>query len=267
MDVPRYKPYSHTKLSAMDFHGLYRFNRSSIFDSDDDIDALGVKLKSGGRYWSAKYVALECQKSLKRLRLLAPKQPMLVGSDDYIPFSDAHLSQEGVDHGSTSKASLVEESWEDEVLRKTREFNQLTREHPHDEKVWLDFAEFQDRVAKLQPQKGARLQMLEKKISILEKAVELNPDNEELLLYLLKVYQSRDSTDMLIGRWEKVLMGHSGSSKLWKEYLHVVQGEFSRFKVSDVRKIFAHAIQALSTACSKQFRQVLIQFTLLYLQL
>ncbi|KAJ9162552.1 hypothetical protein P3X46_022316 [Hevea brasiliensis] len=257
MDVPRYKPYNHTKLSAMDFHGLYRFNRrSTMFDRDDDIDALDVKLKSNGRYWSGKYAALEFQKNLKRLRLVAPKQHVLDGSDDYIPFSDTKLSQEGVDRGSISKASLVEESWEDEVLRKSREFNQLTRENPHDEKVWLDFAEFQDRVAKMQPQKGARLQMLEKKISILEKAVELNPDNEELLLCLLKAYQSRDSTDMLIGRWEKVLMGHSGSSKLWKEYLHVVQGEFSRFKVSDMRKIYAHAIQALSTACSKQFRQV-----------
>ncbi|KAF2317625.1 hypothetical protein GH714_025828 [Hevea brasiliensis] len=221
MDVPRYKPYNHTKLSAMDFHGLYRFNRRSAMFDRDDIDALDVKLKSNGRYWSGKYQIIPGR----------------------------------VHRGSISKASLVEESWEDEVLRKSREFNQLTRENPHDEKVWLDFAEFQDRVAKMQPQKGARLQMLEKKISILEKAVELNPDNEELLLCLLKAYQSRDSTDMLIGRWEKVLMGHSGSSKLWKEYLHVVQGEFSRFKVSDMRKIYAHAMQALSTACSKQFRQ------------
>ncbi|KAF2317608.1 hypothetical protein GH714_025489 [Hevea brasiliensis] len=213
MDVPRYKPYNHTKLSAMDFHGLYRFNRrSTMFDRDDDIDALDVKLKSNGRYWSGKYAALEFQKNLKRLRLVAPKQHVLDGSDDYIPFSDTKLSQEGVDRGSISKASLVEESWEDEVLRKSREFNQLTRENPHDEKVWLDFAEFQDRVAKMQPQKGARLQMLEKKISILEKAVELNPDNEELLLCLLKAYQSRDSTDMLIGRWEKVYQNAKASS-------------------------------------------------------
>jgi hypothetical protein len=174
------------------------------------------------------------------------------------------MSHDGVDHpGSVlTDCLVVEESWEDEVLRKTREFNKLTREHPHDEKVWLDFAEFQDKVASMQPQKGARLQTLEKKISVLEKATELNPDNEELLLCLMKAYQSRDSSDMLIGRWEKVLMHHSGNHKLWKEYLRVVQGEFSRFKVSDMRKMYAHAIQAVSSACSRQFRQVLIQFYL-----
>lgn len=115
----------------------------------------------------------------------------------------------------------------------------------------------QDTVASKQPQKGARIQILEKKISILEKAVELNPDNEELLLSLMKSYQRRDNTDVLISRWEKVLMQHSGNYKLWREFLHVFQGEFSRFKVSDMRKMYTHAIQAISAACTKQFRQVL----------
>ncbi|KAJ6373756.1 hypothetical protein OIU78_029443 [Salix suchowensis] len=254
MDVPRYKPYNSKKL---DFQGLYLLNkRGRGFDRDGDIDALDTQLKSGGRYWSSKYAAVERHKNLKRLRVLARKKPRVVVSDEFIPLSDMDMSHDGGDHpGSDLKDCLVvEESWEDEVLRKTREFNKLTREHPHDEKIWLDFAEFQDKVSSMQPQKGARLQILEKKISVLEKATELNPDNEELLLCLMKAYQSRDSSDMLIGRWEKVLMHHSGNHKLWKEYLRVVQGEFSRFKVSDMRKMYAHAIQAVSSACSRQFR-------------
>lgn len=256
MDVPRYKPYHSTKI---DFRGLYWSNKKgSGFDKDGDIDALDTELKSDGRYWSAKYAAVERHKNLKRLRVLAREQAANVVSDDFLPLSE----QEAVGHpASVSKDySIVEESWEDEVLRKTREFNKLSRERPHDEKVWLDFAEFQDKVASMQPQKGARLQTLEKKISILEKATDLNPDNEDLLLCLLKAYQSRDSTDVLIGRWEKVLMSHSGSYKLWKEYLHVHQREFSRFKVSEMRKMYAHAIQAVSTACSRKPRQVLTQF-------
>ncbi|XP_065849215.1 uncharacterized protein [Euphorbia lathyris] len=257
MNVPRYKPYKSAELAALSFHGLYRSDqKNSVLERDGDVDSLDIKLKSNGRYWSAKYAAVESNKNLKRLRLLAPKQHSAIASDDFIPLSDTQISGQGDDHGSVSGPSLVEESWEDEVLRKTREFNKLTREHPYDEKLWIDFAEFQDRVANKLPQRGARLQMLEKKISIMEKAVELNPDNEELLLYLLKAYQRRDSSDVLIARWEKVLMGHPGSAKLWKEYLRVFQGEFSRFKVSDVRKMYAHAIQALSSASSKQFRQV-----------
>ncbi|XP_050218221.1 uncharacterized protein LOC126668990 isoform X2 [Mercurialis annua] len=250
MNVPRYRPFNPAKLLSA--HGIYLSNKkkSSIFDRDGDIDGLDVKLKSNGRYWSAKNGALEFHKNFKRLRFHAPRHPVVVDSDDFIPFSDTEVVSK------EAASSFVEESWEDELMRKTREFNVLTRERPYDEKLWLDFAEFQDKVASMQPQKGVRLQLLEKKVSILEKAVELNLDNEELLLALLKAYQNRDSTDVLIGRWEKVLLTHYGSAKLWREYLRIFQGEFSRFKVSEMRKMYAHAIQALSSACNKQLRQV-----------
>ncbi|KAF7822056.1 protein NRDE2-like protein isoform X1 [Senna tora] len=256
MDIARYKPYNSLKLSGLHIQSLHwRSQRDSLFERDGDVDALDVKLKSAGRYWSAKNMALERHKNFKRMRLVAPKMSAVMTQDEFIPLSDIETSYGAIDSSSVSKASTLEESWEDEMLRKTREFNKLTRERPHDEKVWLAFAEFQDRVAGMQRQKGARLQTLEKKISILEKAIELNPDNEDLLLCLLKAYQMRDSSDVLIGRWEKILLQHSGSYKLWREFLHVVQRNFSRFKVSEIRKMYAHAIEALSASCSKNFRQ------------
>ena len=254
MDVARYKLYNSMKSYEIN----YEWSRKNLFfEGDSDNDALNNRLKSGGRYWSAKYSAVERHKNLKRIRIIVPIQSSVTTPGDFIPLLDDQTSGKGVDGGFASGASVVEESWEDEVLRRTMEFNKQTREHPHDEKVWLAFSDFQDKVASKQPQKGARLQTLEKKISILEKATELNPDNEELLLCLLNAYQSRDGTDVFIGRWEKVLMQHSGSCKLWKEFLRAVQGEFSRFKVSEMRKMFANAIRALSSACSRQHRQVL----------
>ncbi|KAK3225422.1 hypothetical protein Dsin_005284 [Dipteronia sinensis] len=253
MNVPRYKLHDPEKLSRFYSGGLYRLSRRGfVLDREGDIDEMDGKLKLG-RYWSTKYAVLEHHKNLKRVRLVMPRKSGILVDDDFIPLSDVQMSGEG---SSVGDGSVVEESWEDEMLRKTREFNKLTREHPHDERGWLAFAEFQDCVASKQSNKGARMQILEKKISILEKAVQLNTDNEELLLSLMKAYQSRDSTDLLIVRWEKVLMQHSGSFKLWRQFLRVVQGEFSKFKVSDMRKLYANAIQALTVACGKQFRQV-----------
>ncbi|XP_004299491.1 PREDICTED: protein NRDE2 homolog [Fragaria vesca subsp. vesca] len=260
MDIARYKPYAAVSDSSGDFQALYQGNRTgSALERDADVDALDGKLKSGGRYWSSKYMALERHKNLKRLRLLAPRDLADTVAGDFIPLMDAETSDEGegvaADESLSRTPVVVEESWEDELLRKTREFNKLTRERPHDEKVWLAFAEFQDKVSDMQPQKGARLQTLEKKISILEKASDLNPDNEELLLCLLKAYKRRDSSDVLISRWQKILIQHSGSYNLWREFLHVIQGEFSRFKVSDMRKMYVHAIQAISAACRMHYRQ------------
>ncbi|WOG92273.1 hypothetical protein DCAR_0311536 [Daucus carota subsp. sativus] len=252
MDVARYKPHSSTFGNAS--HAKYHRNpKRRDFDADDDIDVLDSKLKSVGRYWSARYNAVERHKNFKRMRITAPEKCAMT-FDNFIPLSDDTFCERS-DGRTISKASVIEESWEDVVLRKTREFNKLTREYPHNEKGWLDFADFQDKVASMQPQKGARLQTLEKKVSILEKAVEVNPDNEDLLVCLLNAYRRRDSTDVLISRWEKLLVQHSGSWKLWKEFLQVVQGEFSRFKIPEMRRIYANAIRALSATRGKQHRQ------------
>ena len=35
------------------------------------------------------------------------------------------------------------ESWNDYIIRRTREFNTSTRERPDDENSWLEFAKFQ----------------------------------------------------------------------------------------------------------------------------
>ncbi|XP_056168937.1 uncharacterized protein LOC115676257 isoform X2 [Syzygium oleosum] len=255
MDVARHKILNPEKTIGIEFRRLYQ-QKGSILDADGDVDALDSKLKSAGRYWSPKYSALERHRNYKRSRMLAPRKSTSDLPGEFISLMEPKTLQDSKDVGSVVETFMVEESWEDEVLRKTREFNRRTRENPNDDKVWLEFAEFQDKVASRQPQKGARLQTLEKKIGILEKAAELNPDNEELLLRLLKAYQSRDSSDVLLGRWEKILVQHSSSANLWREFLRILKGEFSRFKVSEVRKMYSHAIQALSSSCIKQLRQV-----------
>ncbi|ESQ48150.1 hypothetical protein EUTSA_v10019937mg [Eutrema salsugineum] len=257
MNVPRYKLDNSQRGPGSGSMRLYlRNRRSSMLDTEIDVDSLDGRAKSDNRYWYAKHAAMERNKNFKRIRLSASREAVDSSLDHFIPLEEAETVPESEEEDLLSKASMMGESWEDEVLNKTREFNRLTRERPHDEKAWLAFAEFQDKVSSMQPQKGVRLQTLEKKISILEKAFELNPDSEELLLALLKTYRSRDSADVLISRWEKALMQNSASYKLWKEFLRVVQGEFSRFKVSEVRKMYSYAVQALSSACSKRHRQI-----------
>ncbi|GAB2286590.1 hypothetical protein Dimus_020987 [Dionaea muscipula] len=247
-DVARYKLLDSGKKLERNCQAYCQASRRSLMSGQEmDNDVLDNSVKSSGRYWSGSYSAIERHKNLKRIRIIMPQKSKRVFLDDFIP-----LSNQDTDGGSLLEAMFNEESWEDEVLRKTKEFNKMTREHPHNVRAWLDFAEFQDRVASMQQQKGARLQTLEKKISILEKAVDLNPDDEDLLLRLLKAYQGRGSTDNIIAIWEKILMQHSESCKLWKEFLNIVLREFSMFKVSEQRRMYGHAINALSAACSKK---------------
>ncbi|KAL9241950.1 hypothetical protein vseg_016001 [Gypsophila vaccaria] len=250
MDIVRYKHDGGTR-SARDLQVYSQLSQKSLLMRGElDVDGMDAQMRTTGRYCTFKYSALERDKNFKRIRVVAPKKHVPLMLDDFIPLID-----EDENDVSISGRHVVEESWEDEVLQKTREFNKITREHPQNVRAWLDFAEFQDKVASRQLQKGARLQTLEKKISILEKAVELNPEDEDLVICLLKTYGNKDSADILIGRWEKVLLRHSGSHRLWREFLHVVKGDFSAFKVSELRKMYAHAIQALSSASGKKHRQ------------
>ncbi|KAE8796777.1 hypothetical protein D1007_28069 [Hordeum vulgare] len=249
MDIARYKPQNTLETCGLNRRFYNCGHASSQMDLDSDLDGLDSKVKVGGRYFSAKHAILERNKGFKHLKVL--KSDMIaILPEDFIPVETSSLPAK-----STTMQQELEESWEDEILRRTKEFNKMTRECPHDEKIWLAFAHFQDKVASSQPQKAARLQTTERKISILEKAVELNPDNEELLLCLLKSYGERDSSESLFGKWEKILMEHPDSCKLWKQYLLLCQGEFSRFKVSDTRKSYSYAVQALSAACTKLCRQ------------
>ncbi|CAN4085405.1 unnamed protein product [Withania somnifera] len=216
--------------SVKEYYFDSRCDPDNLAFGDIDIDALDNKLRSGGRYWSATYAAIEHHKNLKRLKFLTP--PMMNIPADFVSLSVEVKSDEGIRGDVISGNAVVEESLEDDVFRKTKEFNKMTRERPHDEQIWLAFAQFQDKVAKL------------------------NPDSEDLLLSLMNAYQSRDSIDDLISRWEKILIQNSGSCTLWREFLRVVQGDFSRFKVFETRKMYANAIQALSGAWTRQHRQV-----------
>ncbi|AQK75306.1 UPF0614 C14orf102-like protein [Zea mays] len=245
MDVARYR--SQNMMEAFGLNHL-RFGSSHI-DLDSDLDGMDNKVRAGGRYYSAKNAVSERNKGFKHLKIFKGNTSVML-AEDFVPFGTQSLPLK-----STTVEQELEESWEDEILRRTREFNKMSRERPHDEKVWLAFAQFQDKVASTQPQKAARLQTTERKISILEKAVELNPDSEELLLCLLKSYGKRDNTETLLTKWEQILTKHPDSSTLWKQYLLLCQGEFSRFKVSEIRKSYVYAVQALSAACTKLCRQ------------
>nr|GMC49449.1 protein NRDE2 homolog isoform X2 [Ipomoea batatas] len=128
MDVARYKLRNTRKTFELNY--CWR-NHNSIFYPDGDVDAFDSKLRAEGRYWSAKYAAVERHKNLKRTRIFSHARPQLKDSVDFIPLID-----EGSGGESVSGATVVEESWEDEIFYKTKEFNKMTRERPHDEKIW-----------------------------------------------------------------------------------------------------------------------------------
>lgn len=143
-------------------------------------------------------------------------------------------------------AAAAGESLEEQLLRRTREFNRATRERPHDVQLWLRFARFQvgkvgwggvgvccwlapgqlegvasrrpslphaphplqDEALRLgPPQRGAARAAAEKKISILERALSLHPGSDELLLALLRAVGAAAGGWGIAGGWRWAVAG------------------------------------------------------------
>lgn len=246
MDVARFYR-CHTEFRTREYEKGLRH----IFGSEDDV-TVDEKERLEGRYWSAKYAALERRKDFRRVQIVMHpskskgKKPFLAPGD-FIAVDDTDIQQE-----EDGQHIVREESWDDYVIRKTREFNQSTRERPHDESLWIAFANFQDELIKQASRKAAIQQAVEKKVAVLEKALEHHPFSEDLLLLFLETCRKKDTATTLVSKWENAIKHNLGSYKLWREYLHFRRGEFSLFTVSSLQKLYIHALQSFSTAHNRR---------------
>lgn len=257
LDVARYRPYRlMEELHLPDYVSFYKGEKViTILDPEGDSISLDDKAREEGRYWSARFVSIERRKDLKRIHAISSGKPMYFPSEDFIPLQQEPVKDQRSELESASNMECGE-TRDEFFLRRTREFNKMTRDRPHDESLWIAFAIFQDELAIGQRKKSVQVQALEKKISVLEKAIEFNPDSDELLLFYLETCKKRDNISVLMQRWENALMQHSGSYKLWRGFLHLCRGEFSSFTVSNMRKMYSHALQALSSARNQLYRKV-----------
>lgn len=257
MDVARYRPHQvMEELLLPDCGSSYKDGKIiTVLDPEEDSISLDDKARAEGRYWSARFVSIERRRDLKRIRAISSGKPIYFPSEDFIPLQQEVDTGQQNDLESTSNLECGE-TWDEIFMRRTREFNKMTRDRPHDESLWIAFANFQDELSIGQRKKSVQVQALEKKISVLEKALEFNPDSEELLLFYLETCKKRDNISILIQRWENALMQHSGSYKLWRGFLCLCRGEFSSFTVSKMRNMYSHALQALSAARNQLFRKV-----------
>ncbi|KAH7307034.1 hypothetical protein KP509_22G043300 [Ceratopteris richardii] len=203
------------------------------------------------RYWSAKFASLERRKDFCKLKILVhaqksrSKRPFQSPENDFISLEELDVQEE-----LRAIGTLQEESWDGYVTRKTREFNELTRERPHDESLWIAFVNFQDELIKAATKKAAAQQAVEKKIAILEKALEIHPSSEDLWLLLLETCRSKDLASTLLNKWEDAIRCIPQSYRLWRGYIKFKLGDFSLFTVQSVRKSYVQAIQIYSAAHS-----------------
>ncbi|XP_061109952.1 nuclear exosome regulator NRDE2 [Conger conger] len=137
-------------------------------------------------------------------------------------------------------------------------FNRRLRENPTDTPTWLEFVRFQDELTGgagsftgLEGEPDGRrksLRMtLEKKVSILERALESNPTSVELKLARLTLCQELWEPATLLKEWKKLVFLHPNDAPLWRRYLLFTQSQFSTFTVSKVNAVYGKCLSTLAS--------------------
>ncbi|KAL3873561.1 hypothetical protein ACJMK2_036660 [Sinanodonta woodiana] len=135
---------------------------------------------------------------------------------------------------------------------KTAYYNKQLRETPHNISLWLEFVEFQDKQIEELPlevdvprTQSNRMAVFEKKISILEKALEVNPGCIELKMTLIEHQSEKWEPSEVNKELEKIIFVHPENIGLWKYYLTFNQTRLSTSGISRVTKLFHKCLKTL----------------------
>ncbi|CAG8742621.1 212_t:CDS:2, partial [Acaulospora morrowiae] len=145
---------------------------------------------------------------------------------------------------------VQEETSEEAIREKTREFNALLDQNPKDVNLWLEFIEFQDKSMQFGKSKKAdaaatRLSINEVKLSIFEKSFEANPNDPTLLVAYLKCCEQVWDVPRLLTKWDQILKENPRNVTLWMQYLNFRQTNLVSFTVTQCIQVFEECFHTL----------------------
>ncbi|XP_014601162.1 PREDICTED: protein NRDE2 homolog [Polistes canadensis] len=130
---------------------------------------------------------------------------------------------------------------EEEQTSKTREYNEKLMEDPKNVKLWLEYIEFQDTLAKFQKNqltKNIQRSTVLRKLSIVEKAIEQNVDCTELLKLKLRFMGEISPADEFSKEMETLVNKDTGNIILWQALIMATQGSVAICTVPKVLDLY-----------------------------
>jgi len=186
------------------------------------------------RYFSPKHVLQQRSKKFKKLHFSRSESHTSGPLDEL--FLPLNLDE---------KDTFLMESLEEEISRKTRDFNTRLRQTPHDLELWRSFANYQDEVFQLTKRRVSIVGLAEKKISILSQALQHHPRNEELLTLLMKLMTQVVTPLEAQEKFEKLLLRLPASLLIWESYLNYLRSTFSEFSCDKIRGVYQGCMQGI----------------------
>ena len=171
--------------------------------------------------------------------------------------------------GSVPDEKEKDELVSDELFEKTAYYNRRLQHDSSNVKLWVEFVHFQDQVfqdarfsakstdsKRIQDSFQSPRGCIEKKLAILEKALEANPSSLELKLLKLEVEQDVCDSKTQAKEWDKLLFVHAADVQLWRHYLTFKQSHLASFTVGHTIKLYHRFFRTLVPILDKKVKVV-----------
>ncbi|KAG7466228.1 hypothetical protein MATL_G00162580 [Megalops atlanticus] len=176
----------------------------------------------------------------------------------YDPSTSLWLQGRGLPEQETPPGTAGDGGVTSQLAARVEDYNRRLRENPADTPTWLEFVRFQDELMSTPgPFTGAEGEAdgrrrslrttLEKKVSILDRALESNPASVELKLARLQLCRELWEPAALLKEWKKLVFLHPNDAGLWSRYLLFTQSQFSTFAVPKVNAVYGKCLTALGS--------------------
>ena len=255
------------------FGGLYRLD-IALHSLNPELKCLGLteekqigrkpkgkdKKKTSERYW-------ENSVSSDEVFTFEPNSSKNTGfgfskNFSYVPLELPSAAKDD-DIGSSS---ISIEKPSSELVLKTRELNQKVRENPNDIQSWLALADLQEHQVEssnqttnslnkdaFKKQKKSTKMAMEKKVAVLEQAIEKNASCVALIVGYMNACIETMSSEAIVEKWRKFLFIQPQKTLLWKHYLMFCQSNFSTFSFSTTLAVYTKCFTTLSAIQSGKF--------------
>lgn len=251
------------------FDELYRLH-VPFYNKRDCIDHTGLSKRSlsdkreeKNRYYSRD----SCDRPVKQIKPAEPKGRTftlseyipLVSSDEEDDIERSNTSLEGEitfrSLGEKVSKNTAQPSRKQQLYDETQHFNEYLRENPHDIDKWLKFIKFQDKIFDRSMDKNENLtaSLIEKKLSILEKAIESNPRCIELLIERLNLVKFVWEDERVNNEWKKLTFLYANNCRVWREYICFLKSCTSYFSTSKVINVYMKIFSTLNNILHGQF--------------
>ncbi|CAH1399312.1 unnamed protein product [Nezara viridula] len=142
-----------------------------------------------------------------------------------------------------------------EFLKRTESFNQTLRNEPHNVEMWLDYIKLQDCGIGSVRGRG------EKKLSILDRALLINPDADELLQEKMSITESIYPLDKVATEAKTLVTKHPQNMIGWLWIINSLQFNLSKMAAPGVLMNYEKALEGINKAHhdSDNFMDVLLQ--------